>query len=375
MQNRRDFLKAALAASAATTLFARAGAGWADLPPAARPMRLLILGGTGFTGPHQVAYALARGHQVTVFNRGRTNPGILPDEVEQLIGDRNGDLDALRGREWDVVIDVPATLPRWVRGTTEILRDAAERYVFVSSISVYADHSTPGADETAAVQVLANLESEDVRADYGALKAASEQVVRDAFGNDRALIVRPGLIVGPGDPTDRYTYWPVRVNRGGEVLAPGTPADPVQIIDARDLAEWIIRMAEQRAAGDFNATGPASPMSIGDMLHGARDATGSDATFTWVDAGFLAAQEVAPWSQMPVWLPPTGDYAGFASRDISKALAHGLSFRPYADTVRATLAWFSTLPAERQAALRAGITAEREAAVLAAWRDNIAGRR
>ncbi len=365
MTDRRTFLKAALGAGVLGLPAARAAAAYSETPAAAKPMKLLILGGTGFTGPFQVAYALARGHEVTVFNRGRTNPGVLPDTVEQLLGDRNGELDALMGREWDAVIDVPATLPRWVRASAQLLKDSVGHYTFVSSISVYADVSTPGTDETAPVHTLADPDTEDYQY-YGGMKAASEAEARRAFP-DRTLVIRPGLIVGPGDPTDRFTYWPVRIARGGEVLAPGTPQDPAQIIDARDLAEFIVRQVERRATGDFNATGPREPYAFGNLLGGIKDALGADARFTWADREFLARHEVAPWSHMPVWVPPVGEYGGFGRVSIAKALAAGLTFRPLADTARATLAWHRTRPEERQSALRAGITAEREGELLVAW--------
>lgn len=361
MTGRRNFLKGVLAAGVLGSAPIRSGLA---LAYASKPLRMLILGGTGFTGPHHVRYALERGHRVTVFNRGN-NPEVLPDGVEQLIGDRNGDLESLKGREWDVVIDIPSTLPRWVRDAAQLLKDAAGHYVFISTISVYAAHDTPGADETAAVQVLEDPDTEDMR-HYGALKAAAEAEARRAFPG-RATVIRPGLIIGPRDPTDRFTYWPVRIARGGEVLAPGTPNDPAQVIDARDLAAFVIRMAEMRVGGDFNATGPDYRLGFGTMLDGICDAIDADARFTWVDSEFLAAQEVAPWSHMPVWIPPSGAYAGFAQRSIAKALAHGLSFRPLADTARDTLDWFRTLPDDRQAALRAGIDAVREREVLAAW--------
>lgn len=364
--SRRSFLKAAVAAGLAASPAVKLAAAYANTPAAARPMKLLILGGTGFTGPYQVAYAVARGHQVTVFNRGRSNPGVLPDGVEQLTGDRNaGELDALKGREWDVVIDVPATLPRWVRETAQLLKDSAGQYMFVSSISAYADGSVHGIDETAPTAVLDDLETTDMRF-YSGLKAEAEREAKRAFP-DRTTVIRPGLIVGPGDPTDRFTYWPVRIARGGEVLAPGDPNDPVQVIDARDLAEWIIRLAERRVTGDFNAVGPAERLGVGPMLTGIRDALGADARFTHVPAEFLAAHEVQPWSHMPVWVPPEGPFGGLGSVSVRKALAHGLTFRPFADTARATLAWHRTRPEERQTQLRAGISAEREAEVLAAW--------
>jgi 2'-hydroxyisoflavone reductase len=337
-----------------------------------KPLRILILGGTGFTGPYQVRYALSRGHKVTTFNRGKTHPGELPNEVEQLIGDRNGKLDALKDRQWDVVIDNPTTLPAWVRDAAQILKGNVERYVFTSTISVYAD-TGQGVDETAPLAKYDGPDSykesiEAVKASgyktYGPLKALSEKEAEKWFPG-KTLIIRPGLIVGPRDETDRFTYWPVRIDRGGEVVAPGNPSDPVQFIDARDLAEWTIRMAENRETGVYNATGPAKPLEIGAMLDGIKGALHSNAKFTWLPADFLKQQKVEAWSDMPVW---AGDELGLARTKIDRALAKGLTFRPLAETARDTLAWFKSLPQDRQSKLRAGLTPEREAEVLAAWK-------
>ncbi|MDQ3315388.1 MAG: epimerase [Verrucomicrobiota bacterium] len=337
-------------------------------------MNILILGGTGFTGPFQVRYALARGHKVTVFNRGKSHPGELPEGVEQLIGDRNGQLDALRDRKWDVVIDNPTSVPVWVRDAAQILKGNVGRYVFISTISVYADNSKPN-DESGA---LAKYEGADAMKEtrdsliasefrlYGPLKALSEEEAEKWFPK-KTLIIRPGLIVGPGDQTDRFTYWPVRVDRGGEVLAPGDPKDPVQFIDARDLAEWTIRMVENGATGIYNATGPATELGVGDMLGGMKTALNSDAKFTWVNAEFLEEQKVSPWSDMPVWVPPRGEEGGLSRTSVKRALEKGLTFRPLPETARDTLAWFKSQPAEGQAKLKAGLTAEREAEVLAEW--------
>ena len=342
---------------------------------AVKPLRILILGGTGFTGPFQVQYALSRGHKVTVFNRGKTHPGELPKAAEQLLGDRNGQLDALKGRKWDVCIDIPTTLPVWVRDAAQVLKGNVDRYVFISTISVYSDNSKPGMDESGP---LAKYEGADAMKEtretllaskfalYGPLKVQSEQEAEKWFPG-KALIIRPGLIVGPGDESDRFTYWPVRLDRGGEILAPGAPTDPVQLIDARDLAEWTIRMVEQGTTGIFNATGPKSKLTMGERLDGIKKATKAESRFTWADADFLAAQKVRPWSDMPVWVPPRGGEAGFAEISIKKALDKGLTFRTIPDTARATLDWFRKQTAERQAKLKAGLTAEREAEVLAAW--------
>jgi 2'-hydroxyisoflavone reductase len=371
---RRDFMKLGAAALAATAL--RPGQGVAapagDGP--GRPLRVLILGGTGFTGPFQVRYALERGHEITLFNRGR-RPQQWPGKVEALTGDRDtADLAALAGREWDVCIDNPTSVPHWVRDVGQVIGGKVGHYIFISTISVYADTSKPGLTESAA---LAQYDGDDAMREtmeglrknmrlYGALKALSEAEAEKQFPG-MTTVIRPGLIVGPGDGTDRFTYWPVRLARGGEVLAPGDGSDPVQFIDARDLAEWTIRVAEQRALGIFNATGPAHELRMDAMLYGIRAATTAGARLTWVPAEFLAQHEVSPWAGMPVWVPGSGDTAGFARVSNAKALAAGLSFRPLATTAADTLAWFLSEPAERQAALRAGITPEREAEVLAAW--------
>jgi len=367
---RREFIKLSAAAGGAFALATRSTTLLAE--KSAKPLRILILGGTGFTGPYQVRYALSRGHKVTTFNRGKTHPGELPKEVEQLIGDRNGQLDALRDRQWDVAIDNPTTLPAWVRDAAQILKGNVERYVFISTISVYAD-TGQGVDETAP---LARYDGPDpyketieaVKASgyktYGPLKALSEKEAEKWFPG-KTLVIRPGLIVGPRDETDRFTYWPMRIDRGGEVLAPGKPSDPVQFIDARDLAEWTIRMAENRETGIYNATGPAKPLEIGQMLNQIKDALHSSATFTWLPAEFLQQQKVEAWSDMPVW---AGDELGLARTKIDRALAKGLTFRPVAETARDTLAWFKSLPQDRQSKLRAGLTPEREAGVLAAWK-------
>jgi 2'-hydroxyisoflavone reductase len=338
-------------------------------------MRILILGGGGLTGPHQVRYALQRGHEVTLFNRGRT---ALPEDlrgVEQLHGDRaSGDLQSLRGRQWDLCIDNPTSLPAWARDATELLQGQVGHYIFISTISVYADMRQP-VSETSPVARYdgadAYVETIDtIRASgfelYGPLKALCEREVQQRFG-DASTIIRPGLIVGPGDATDRFTYWPLRVRRGGQVLAPGTPADPVQFIDARDLAEWTIRVGEQRASGVFNATGPATPLPIGKMLDEMRGAIQSDATFTWVPTDFLEKNKVAPWSDMPAWVPADGELAGMMRANIDRALAKGLTFRPLAQTVRDTLAWFDQLPPDRRASPRAGLAPDRERKVLDEW--------
>jgi len=368
---RRDYLKLSAAAGSAMAL---AGAR-VQAAVARKPMRILILGGTGFIGPHQVRYALARGHQVTIFNRGRQKED-WPGHVEELIGDRNtGDLKALEGREWDVCIDNPTTLPFWVRDAGKVLKGKVKQYIFISTISVYASNDRPGADETAPLAPYTGKDpfSETpatMRATpelYGSLKALSEKEASLWFPG-AATIIRPGLIVGPGDETDRFTYWPVRLARGGDVLAPGTGADPVQFIDARDLAQWVIRCAEQRTVGTFNAVGPATRLTMRGMLDGVARGVHAHPRLVWVSDAFLEAQKVAAWSDMPVWVPGSGETAGFHRRSNARARAAGLTFRPLPLTAADTLAWFQTLPADRQAKLRSGLTPERESELLAKWR-------
>jgi 2'-hydroxyisoflavone reductase len=366
---RRHFIK--LSAAAGTAL----SVGNLFAEKTVKPLRILILGGSGFTGPFQIQYALKRGHKITTFNRGKTHPGETPEGVEQLIGDRNGQLDALKNRQWDVVIDNPTSAPVWVRDAAQILKGNVDRYVFISTISVYADTSKPGTDESAPLAKYTGPDAmkesrETIIASkfalYGPLKALSEQEAEKWFPK-KTLIIRPGLIVGPRDETDRFTYWPMRVDRAGEVLAPGAPSDPVQFIDGRDLAEWTIRMVENGETGIYNATGPAKQLGIGDMLETMKRAINSKAKFTWVNADFLAAQKVEPWSDMPVWIPPRGEEAGGNQISNKRALAKGMTFRALADTTRDTVAWFKSQPPDRQAKLKAGLTPEREVEVIAAW--------
>jgi 2'-hydroxyisoflavone reductase len=376
---RRNFIHALMAMSglACSLPFA------AELAPVpAKKLRILILGGTGFIGPHQVRYALARGHAVTLFNRGRQRKE-WPGDVEELIGDRNtGDLKALEGREWDVCIDNPTTLPFWVRDAGRVLRGHVNHYVFISTVSVYASNDKPNADESAAVLPYAGkdpmAETQQTLRDskfelYGPLKAVSEHEAARQFPGI-VTVVRPGLIAGPGDDTDRFTYWPVRLSRGGKVLAPGDGSDPVQFVDARDLAEWTIRLVEARTLGTFNATGPERAMTMAAMLDGIARVLHADARLTWVSAKFLEAHGVSAWSDLPVWVPAQGDSAGFAQRNIGAALHAGLTFRPLSVTAADTLAWFTQQSADRQAMPRAGLAPAREAELLAAWEARAKGK-
>jgi 2'-hydroxyisoflavone reductase len=330
-----------------------------------------MLGGTGFLGPAEVEYALARGHIVTLFNRGQTNPHLFPG-VEKLVGDRaEPDLSALEGREWDVVMDTSANVATWVRDTAAVLARTAGRYLFVSSLSAHTDNSVVGQNEDA--PVFSHQDFLDVVAReagmgeaFGPNKAEAERIVHDTFG-DRGLVVRPGLIVGPGDRSDRFTYWPVRIDRGGEVLAPGDGTDHVQIVDVRDLGRFLVHLVEQEASGTYNAPGPRSPLTMAETLYGIRAVTSADVSFTWVAADFLREQKVGAWIEMPLWVYPGPETAGFSDWDCTKAVDAGLTFRPLADTARDTLAWWKER-GDGAAPLRTGLAPEKEAAILAAWR-------
>lgn len=327
-------------------------------------MRILVIGGTRFLGRAFVDAALVRHHDLTLFNRGLSGPDLFP-QVERIRGDRDGGLDALGDAAFEAVLDTCGYLPRVVRASAETLAERVGRYAFVSTLSVYADERTVGQDESAPVAVTPDPTVEEVTAEtYGPLKALCEAGVELALPG-RALIVRPGLIVGPNDPTDRFTYWPVRVAAGGEVLAPDGPAYRTQFIDVRDLADWILTMLERGATGTFNATGPAEPLPLGTLLDTCRDVSASDARFVYAGEGFLLEEGVEPWSDLPLWIAGEEGVGGNAF-DISKAVANGLVFRPVGETVTDTLAWARTRPTADP--LRAGLAPEREAAVLEAWR-------
>jgi 2'-hydroxyisoflavone reductase len=333
--------------------------------------RILILGGTGFIGPHFVREALAGGAKVTLFNRGKSRPTPMPG-VETLLGDRDGQLDALKGRRWDVVIDDSGYVPRHVQLTTQLLREHAAHYLYISTISVYADLSVAGTTETAPLKQLGNPSTEEVNGEtYGGLKALCEKPVAIDF-RERHTIVRPTFIAGPGDETDRFTYWPWRVARGGDMLAPGTPLDPIQYIDVRDLASFVIACALETRRGVFNACTPPGFATIGDLIETSRQATGAETRVHWVDAGFLDSAGVLDGRGMPIWLPPSGPMAGAALVSSAPAVHAGLRFRPLAATVRDTLEWQRTRPPEKQQQLAAGLTVEQESQLLAKWQARTA---
>ena len=324
-------------------------------------MNILIIGGTRFLGRHLVETALARGHGVTLFNRGKSNPGLFP-QLETIQGDREHDISRLAGRAWDAVIDTSGYVPRIVHLSASGLESGVGRYVFISSISAFANFSKVGMDESDPVGKLEDESVEEITGEtYGPLKVLCEKVVQDTYG-DRALIIRPGLIVGPNDPTDRFTYWPVRIARGGVVLAPEKPEAPVQIIDVRDLAEFTIHLIEENASGVYNVTGPDYELTLGALLQTSKEVSGSNARVHWASVEFLNQNNVAPWGDMPVWVPDTVEDAGFSRFNLSKAIGAGLKFRPLADTVRDTIEWANTRPADHQ--WRAGLKHEREQELL-----------
>lgn len=374
--NRRTFVKASAVLTGAMSVGALPAFGADGVRPLVyrpetgdaqpKPMRILILGGTGFIGPNQVQYALDRKHKVTLFNRGKTNNTLFP-KVPRLVGDRNhpDGHAALKKGNWDVVIDNPTSNPMWVRGAGEALKGRVGQYIFVSTISVFSDNSKP-VDENGPLNTPSDIDKPYNAQAYGNNKVRSEQEATAQFG-EKVTVVRPGLIVGPGDLSDRFSYWPVRIEKGGEILAPGAPTDPVQYIDAQDLGQWIVRLGESHTFGTFNATGPKTPTSIAEMLYGIKAVTTTDAKFTWVPAEFLAEKQVRPWSDMPVWVPSTGRTAGFARVNCQKAYAAGLTFRPLADTAKDTLDWYHKRPAAEQEKARAGLAADKEKTVLAEW--------
>lgn len=376
--SRRDFLRTASLVSAGLALSPTLGAASVPSSAAASPRRagsvapkkLLILGGTGFIGPNTVKYALARGHEVTILTRGRSATRV--DGVEHIIADREGDMSMLSRRTWDAVLDNNARDYRWVQRSTQALKDSTAHYLFVSSISAYqldgmsyakaADVRMEPLPDTHALFTPPSTFTDGDEAPYGLTKAMSERLVHAAFPG-RATIVRPGLIVGPTDPTDRFTYWPVRVDEGGEVLAPGNPSHSSQVIDQRDLTEWLVRLAESGTTGDFNATGPATRLSFTEMLAGCRAVTSSPVRFTWVPESFLAEQKVRIWSDVPAWAP--GDPTMYVS--VERSVAAGLTFRPLAVTALDTLEWDKARPAAERAKRAAGMTRAREAELLAMW--------
>ena len=372
MPTRRDFLKTSAAIGGSVLVGAASGRLAATVPERTRaPMRLLILGGTGFIGPHLVQHAVARGHTVTIFTRGRRDASMLPNDVERLVGDRDGQLGALEGKKWDAVVDDSATNPDWVRQSAALLEGNVAQYLFTSSTGVYYPYLRKGLDESTPPLVEGDMK--DGSAAFGINKAQCEKIVFDTFGNG-GIVVRPSYIAGPGDTTDRFPYWPVRLARGGEVLVPGKRDDAAQWIDVRDLAEFMVKLLEDRRSGPFNAAGPRDPFTMRAFVEAAARSLASSegsgrrakVTFTQVDDyDFLTENKI--FSMVP-WVIPTGNNLGHLTISNARAKAAGLGFRPIATTVRDTLAWWPTVPEERRNAPHFALTPEQEVMVLAAWK-------
>ncbi len=333
--------------------------------PGQQGMSILILGGTGFIGPHVVRHALDRGHEITLFNRGRTNTHLFP-EVEKLVGDRNSDLTALEGRRWDAVLDNSGYTPHQVGLSVDLLKGATDQYLFTSTRAVYTDFTASVMDEDAPIGPTGLPESEWTA--YGPAKVLAERAVEEGFGA-RTLIVRPPVIVGPGDRSDRFTYWPGRIDAGGDVLVQGDPTDPVQFIDVRDLSEFYIHLLEQQTVGIFNSTGPGAPLSAAELVYGIRAITSSAVSFTWVDWDFLAERGQMPQQQLPFWQPPRGRYLNYGRIDSSRGIAAGLTFRPLAVIAKDTLDWHRSREAGGEFQLRTGLDRATEARLLAEWRE------
>lgn len=334
-------------------------------------MDILIIGGTRFLGRALVDAARAAGHRVTLFNRGRSNPDLFKD-IETLTGDRDHDLDRLAGQRWDAVIDTCGYTPGQVQRSAEALKESADRYIFISTLSVYADFKQAGIDESYPVGKLEDESIEEVTGEtYGPVKALCEQAAERVLPG-RVLVIRPGLIVGPYDLSDRFAYWLNRIARGGDVLAPGNPNQRISFIDVRDLATWIVRMAEQRATGVFDADGPGSPITMRGLLDACNHGAGRGASLVWVSEDFILKEGVAPWSELPLWVPGSDpEYAGFSLVDTRKAIAAGLSFRPVTETIRDTLEWLKTRPAEY--VWRAGLDRLKEVQLLERWQAHAKG--
>ncbi len=359
---RREFLERSLAVSAGGLLLPKLGVRAPHVPvlPASKAQKILILGGTGFIGPHMVRYAMYRGHEVTLFNRGKTSPTMFPG-VESLTGDRDGKLDSLKGRKWDAVIDNSGYVPRHVRDSANLLKDAVGRYLFISTGSVYG-FDIDEIDEDSPLLPIADPKSEDVNKFYGPLKVLCEQAVREAYG-PRSTILRLHIVSGPGDPTNRFTYWPVRIDRGGEVIAPGAMVNPVQTVDVRDLAEFTIHSVERGTSGTYNAAGPAQDdFSMAEFLYGIRAITSARVGFTWLDEAFLTEKKVG----FPMWVPYQGKARGAVHVRSNRGIAAGLKFRPLAVTALDTLEWFKAEPVARQQELK--LELERDAGLLTEWK-------
>jgi 2'-hydroxyisoflavone reductase len=337
--------------------------------PSAKSLNILMLGGTGYIGPHMVSEFLRRGHHVSLFNRGRTNDDLFPD-LETLIGDRDGGLDVLKGRTWDAVVDNSGYVPRHVEDSAKLLASAVSQYVYISTISVYASFAVSN-DENSPLGTMPDESVEEVTGEtYGPMKALCEARARSAIGDDRLTILRPTYICGPGDRTDRFTWWPVRTMRGGDMLWPGSPADPIQIIDVRDLANFTVDCVEEKITGIYNTVTPKGSYTIGDLLDDSVAVTAADIDPVWVDSRFLDDLELPDGQSIPIWSSPLGDTKNVAMIDGTRAREKGLQNRPPREICRDIVSWWKTLPADRQDAMRAGLSPSTEAEIIAEWMES-----
>jgi 2'-hydroxyisoflavone reductase len=329
-------------------------------------LKVLILGGTSFLGPYLIQELQQQGHEVTIFTRGNRNVDFPC--VEKLQGDRDGHLESLKGRSWDAIIDTSGHLPRIVRDSSKFLAYSTKHYTFISTIGVYRDFYTQNIDESYPVAPLADEKDEEITdKTYGALKAACEEIIHHYFPN-HCLIIRPGLIVGPLDPTDRFSYWPLHLIEGGEILAPGSPNQPIQFIDVRDLAQWIVTMVEHRATGTYNATGPATPLSFEQLLKTCQQMSTNDSSLTWVSEDFLIKHQIQDWVELPLWLSYKRTMPGFLNININKALQAGLTFRPLSETLSAIIAWDTTRESRSE---QIGLNRDKERTLLNLWKQNV----
>jgi 2'-hydroxyisoflavone reductase len=382
-KTRRRILQASLAGSAALMSGCVRSDSEPDEPRSVsrgdQPLRILILGGTGFIGPHMVHEALRRGHEISLFNRGRTNRALFPD-LELLVGDRNNGHDALIGRRWDAVVDNSGYVPRHVADSAQLLSSAVSHYIYVSSVSVYAamsgnltaanyhDVDVANTEYESPLVSIADETVEEVTSEtYGPLKVLCERAATEAMGEDRITILRPTWVAGPGDNSDRFTHWPVRVSRGGEMLVPGMPSDQIQIVDVRDLANFVVDSIEQNITGIYNMVNPPGTYSMGQLMTDCQMITGSDASLTWVDLPFIEKHGLDAAGELPIWAPMSGDTRSDALINGDRSFAKGMKTRPERETIRDILQWWPTLPEDRRNNMRAGMSAEREAEMLAAW--------
>lgn len=364
---RREMIKAGLLGGAVVAASIPAVAGAIDNRNGHKPLSILVLGGTGFIGPHMVREALRRGHSVTLFNRGRTNNELFPD-LETIKGDRDGGLDGLKGRSWDAVVDNSGYVPRHVQDSARLLADNTRRYLYISTVSVYADFEIHNTEYSPLATITDETIEEVTGETYGPLKALCERRAAAEIGAEQLTVLRPTYIAGPGDHTDRFSYWPIRTRRGGEMIWPGTPDDPIQIIDVRDLANFVADSLEQDISGTYNMVNPAGAYTMGGLLDDSQAVVATQVEPVWISEAFAYEHGLIGGRTLPIWHPKTGASAAGGSFSGERARQAGFHSRPERETARDLLRWWDTLPAERTGKVRAGLEADREKALIAAWK-------